>query len=65
MKLSHLKNDLSNYAIAAHSLKSDSKYFGFEKLAEMSYEHEMKAKVGDRDFVNNNFGDLEKEFIRI
>ena len=37
----------------------------FEKLAEMSYEHEMKAKAGDRDFVNNNFSDLEKEFIRI
>ena len=65
MKLSRLKNDLPNYAIAVHSLKSDSKYFGFEKLAEMSYEHEMKAKAGDRDFVNNNFGDLEKEFIRI
>ena len=65
MKLRRLKNDLSSYAIAAHSLKSDSKYFGFEKLAEMAYEHEMKAKAGDRDFVNNNFGDLEKEFIRI
>ena len=27
--------DLANYAIEAHALKSDAKYFGFDKLAEM------------------------------
>lgn len=31
----------------------------------MSYEHEMKSKSNDEEFVNNNFAELEKEFIRI
>ena len=38
-------NDLSNYAIYVHSLKSDAKYFGFTKLADLAYEHEMKSKA--------------------
>ena len=65
MKLFKIKHDMPNYAIAVHALKSDSKYFGFDKLAEMSFEHEMKSKSNDEEFVNNNFTELEKEFIRI
>lgn len=65
MKLFKIKHDMSNYAIAFHALKSDSKYFGFDKLAEMSYEHEMKSKSNDEEFINNNFEELEREFIRI
>ena len=65
MKLSKLKHDMPNYTIAVHALKSDSKYFGFDKLAEMSYEHEMKSKANNEEFVNNNFEELEREFIRI
>lgn len=65
MKLFKLKHDMPNYAISVHALKSDSKYFGFDKLAEMSYEHEMKSKANDEEFVINNFPDLEREFIRI
>ena len=65
MKLSKLKHDMPNYAIAVHALKSDSKYFGFDKLAEMSYEHEMKSKANDQEYVDSNFEELEREFIRI
>ena len=57
-------NDMPNYAIAVHALKSDSKYFGFDKLAEMSYEHEMKSKANDEEYVDSNFSNLEREFIR-
>ena len=64
MKLSKLKHDMPNYAIAVHALKSDSKYFGFDKLASMSYEHEMKSKANDQEYVDSNFSDLEREFIR-
>ena len=42
LKLFKLRHDMPNYAIAVHALKSDSKYFGFGKLAELSYNHEMK-----------------------
>lgn len=59
------KNDLASYAIAVHSLKSDAKYFGFTKLAEMAYEHEMEAKAQNSNYVNDNFDELEKEFFRI
>ena len=65
MKLNKIKNDMPNYAIQVHALKSDSKYFGFDKLAEMSYEHEMKSKANDRDFIDANFESLEREFLRI
>ena len=35
-------NDLVNYSILVHSLKSDSKYLGFTKLAMLAYNHEIK-----------------------
>ena len=65
MKLNKIKHDMSNYAIQVHALKSDSKYFGFDKLAEMSYKHEMKSKANDEEYVNSNFESLEREFLRI
>lgn len=34
-------------------------------MAEMSYEHEMKSKSNDEAYVNSNFEELEREFIRI
>ena len=42
---------MKNYAIFAHSLKSDAKYFGFTKLAELAYNHEMASKQENIDFV--------------
>ena len=57
--------DMPNYAILVHSIKSDSKYLGFTKLAELAYEHELKSKDNDIDFVNNNFSSLEDEINRI
>jgi len=65
MKLFKLKHDMPNYAISVHALKSDSKYFGFDKLAEMSYEHEIKSKSNDEEYVVSDFDNLEKEFLRI
>ena len=50
--------DLTNYAIYVHSIKSDARYFGFTKLSEKAYEHEMKSKAGDLYYVNENFNDL-------
>ena len=58
-------SDLENYAIEVHSLKSDSKYLGFMRLAEKAYEHELKSKDNDANFVNNHFNDLEEEFNKV
>lgn len=53
--------DMANYAIYAHSLKSDCKYFGFIKLASIAYEHEMKGKANDIAFVSANFDSFMEE----
>ena len=50
--------DLANYAIYAHSLKSDGKYFGFTKLVDTAYEHELKSKDGDLYYICENFENL-------
>ena len=60
--IEQMKNqDLPNYAITVHSMKSDAKYFGFTTLAEMAYEHELKSKAGDFSFVTSHINDLINE----
>ena len=56
------ENNMPDYAIEVHSLKSDCKYLGFMKLADISYEHELKSKENNLEFVKENFDKLEKEF---
>ena len=51
-KLANLKKyretgNMPNYAIEVHSLKSDARYFGFETLGELAYDHELKRKSND------------------
>lgn len=57
--------DMANYAIQVHSLKSDSKYFGFDKLAELSYNHEMQSKANDIYYVTDHYDELITEANRI
>ena len=37
--------DYNNYGILAHSMKSESKYFGFMNEANVFYEHELAGKI--------------------
>lgn len=60
-----LNNDMPNYAIEVHSLKSDSKYLGFMTLADLAYKHEMASKAGDITSVNNHYQELITEADRI
>lgn len=55
------KNDMSNYAISVHSLKSDAKYLGFTKLAELAYNHEMESKNNNIDYINEHYEELISE----
>ena len=62
----HLSNeDASNYAILAHALKSDSKYLGFKKLAELSLDHELKGKESDIKYIENHYEELITEVNRV
>ena len=54
--------DMENYAIEVHSLKSDAKYLGFTSLADISYQHELKSKENDNDFIQKHFKELETEY---
>ncbi|MBQ1550482.1 MAG: response regulator [Bacilli bacterium] len=60
-----LTSDMENYAIDVHALKSDCKYLGFYDLADVAYEHELKSKENDVDFVNENFEKLEIEYSKV
>ena len=69
-KISNIKKykeiaDMANYAILVHSLKSDAKYFGFDKLAELSYNHELESKANHIYYVYDHFDELMNETDRI
>lgn len=66
-KLEEYKNakDMNNYAIYVHSLKSDAKYFGFTKLAELAYNQEMKSKAGDIYYIYDTYDELMNEVDRL
>ena len=59
------QNNMPDYAIEVHSLKSDCKYLGFMSLADIAYEHELKSKENDSNFVNENFERLENEYKKV
>ena len=54
-------NDMKNYAIDVHAIKSDSKYLGFTKLAEMALNHQLKSEDNDINYINNNYDELVTE----
>ncbi len=66
-KLEEYKNakDMNNYALYAHSLKSDAKYFGFTKLAELAEEQEERSKAGDVYFIYDTYDKLIDEVNRL
>lgn len=59
------ESDTYNYAVYAHSLKSDARYLGFTKLAELAYNHEMAGKNNDINYIYNNYDALINEAKRI
>jgi len=59
------EKDCANYAILAHAMKSDSKYLGFKKLAELSLNHELKGKENDIEYLEENYQELITEANKI
>lgn len=54
-------NDLNSYSIEVHALKSDAKYLGLKKLADMALEHQLKSQAGDEGYVNMHYDELIEE----
>ncbi|MFI3260212.1 MAG: response regulator [bacterium] len=48
-------SEIANYAIFAHSVKSDARYLGFDSVAAIALEHELAGKDGNEKFINENY----------
>ena len=59
-KLNNYKsvNDMANYAIEVHALKSDVRYLGFMALGDLAYELEMLSKANDLVGVSSKHDNL-------
>ncbi len=57
--------NMKDYSIDVHALKSDSKYLGFKKLASLSYDHEIKSKENNSDYVLEHYTELLNEYNRV
>ena len=58
-------NDLANYAIEVHALKSDSKYLGFVSLADMALEHQLKSEGNDMEYIKSHYSSLIEEINKV
>lgn len=52
------EENLKEYAVLVHSLKGNARTLGADKLADIAYEHEMKSKAQDLDFVKSGWNEL-------
>lgn len=59
------EEDWSNYAILAHSIKSEAKYLGFMKEAEVFYDHELKGKENNGAYIKENYSVLKETAMKI
>lgn len=57
--------DFIRYGIEAHSLKSDAKYLGFTKLADLAYLHEIAGKTSNVSVIDDSYDELMGELKRI
>lgn len=57
--------DMENYEILVHAMKSDSKYLGFTKLAEMALDHQNHSSDNDYEYIKAHYDELMAEVNRI
>lgn len=60
-----LANDMVNYEIIVHALKSNCRTLGFMNTGEMFYQHELASKNGDSNYVNEHYDELINEVNRV
>ena len=53
-----LAGDMYNYEIIVHALKSNCRTLGINSLSELAYNHEMKGKENDINYINANINSL-------
>ena len=65
MKTFMSDENTKEYAVLAHGVKSDAKYFGFTEFADIAYQHELKGKDNNIDFITKHWDEFEQEINRI
>ena len=58
-------NDINNYTILVHALKSNCRMLGFTSLGEMFYQHELASKAGNSAYVSEHYNELINEVNRV
>ena len=58
-------DDVENYTIDVHALKSDAKYLGFNHLASIALEHQEKGEKKDIEYIKNHYEELKQEVDKI
>ncbi len=54
-------NDLEDYHVVAHALKSDAKYMGMNNLSNLAYNHELAGKEENIEYIQEHYGELMEE----
>ena len=60
-----IANDMVNYEIIVHALKSNCRTLGFTNTGEMFYQHELASKQNDVNYVNEHYNELITEAKRV
>ena len=58
-------DDLKNYAIEVHAMKSECMYLGINDLANMCLEHQLKSEANDIEYINSHFNELMTEIAKV
>ena len=59
------ENDMVNYEIIVHALKSNCRTLGFTSTGEMFYQHELASKEGNSTWVSEHYNELINEVNRV
>ena len=52
------EQNMKDYAIFVHGLKGNARAVGADKLADIAYDHEMKSKAGELEYVKTHWDEL-------
>ena len=52
------EQNMADYAIFVHGLKGTARALGADKFADLAYEHEMKSKAGEFEYVQAHWDEL-------
>ena len=53
-----VQRNMKEYAVLVHGLKGNARTVGADKLADMAYEHEMKSKAENAEYVTDHWEEL-------